>query len=79
MVRAMRAQNRKDPTVPMIQIHLIEGRAEEQKAQLAREVTEVVARVLGVSAERVQVLVNEYGRQNWSVGGAPVRNAGAAL
>ncbi len=65
--------------MPMIQIHLIEGRAEAQKAQLAREVTEVVQRVLGVSAERVHVLVNEYGHKNWSVGGAPLPSAGAAL
>ncbi len=65
--------------MPMIEIHLVEGRADEQKAQLAREVTEVVHRVLGVAPERVQVLVSEYGRQNWTVGGAPVRSASATL
>lgn len=63
--------------MPMIQIHLVEGREEHQKAQLTKEVTEVVERVLGVAAERVHVLLCEYDSENWSIGGVPVRSRGA--
>lgn len=63
-------------TMPMIHIHLVEGREPAQKAQLSKEVTDVAQRVLGVAAERVHVLVHEYESENWTIGGLPVRARG---
>ena len=63
--------------MPMIEVHLLEGRGAGQKALLSQEVTEAVQRVLGVAAERVQVLIHEYDSENWTIGGQPVRTRGA--
>ena len=65
--------------MPLLQVHLLEGRSAAVKAQLVRELTEVVESVLGSSSERISILVSEYAEGEWSVGGEPLRRPGAAL
>ncbi|GAA1124926.1 tautomerase family protein [Nocardioides aquiterrae] len=64
--------------MPLLQVHLLAGRPPALKAQLVRELTEVVERVLGSSPERVSVLVTEYAEGHWNVGGEPLRLPEAA-
>lgn len=45
--------------MPFVKIDLFEGRSNEQKAQLAREVTEVVSRVTEASKEAIHVFIND--------------------
>ena len=55
--------------MPTIRIELFEGRTPQQKAALAREITEACVRVLGGSADSVDVLFFDIARQDWSTGG----------
>lgn len=56
--------------MPTLRVELFEGRTVEQKAKLARELTEACVRVLGGSADSVDILFFDVQRQNWSTGGA---------
>ena len=55
--------------MPTIRIELFEGRTPQQKAALAREVTEACVRVLGGSADSVDVLFYDIRREDWATGG----------
>lgn len=59
--------------MPLLQVHLLEGRPPEVKAQLVRELTDTVERVLGSRPERISVLVTEYAEGQWNVAGEPLR------
>lgn len=45
--------------MPFVNIDLFEGRTAEQKAQLAREVTEVVSRITNAPKEAVHVIIKD--------------------
>ncbi|CAM3386227.1 4-oxalocrotonate tautomerase [Streptococcus pluranimalium] len=45
--------------MPFVTIDLFEGRSDEQKAQLAREVTEVVSRVASAPKEAIHIFIND--------------------
>ncbi|WP_088072431.1 tautomerase family protein [Gottfriedia luciferensis] len=55
--------------MPIIQIHLLEGRNTEVKKQLMREMNEIVCRTLDVEPSQVRILINELQKENWSVSG----------
>jgi 4-oxalocrotonate tautomerase len=54
--------------MPIVRVDLFEGRSREQKRELARGITEVVARTCGVSPDGVHVLITERTRENWARG-----------
>ncbi|ABP92000.1 Uncharacterized protein SSU98_0842 [Streptococcus suis 98HAH33] len=45
--------------MPFVRIDLFEGRTEEQKIALAREVTEVVSRNTNAPKEAIHVFIND--------------------
>ena len=47
--------------MPFVKIDLFEGRSEEQKIELAREVTEVVSRVAKAPKEAIHVTICQKG------------------
>lgn len=55
--------------MPIIEIHLIQGRTVEQKRAVAEAVCEAVTRMLGVKPEQVRLLITEHGFEEFSVGG----------
>lgn len=55
--------------MPTIRIELFEGRTPQQKAELAKEVTEACVRVLGGSPDSVDVLFFDVRREDWATGG----------
>jgi 4-oxalocrotonate tautomerase len=55
--------------MPTIRVELFEGRTREQKAALARELTEACVRVLGGSADGVDVVFFDIARHDWATGG----------
>lgn len=55
--------------MPTLRVELFEGRTAEQKRALARELTEACVRVLGGSADGVDVLFHDIRRENWATGG----------
>jgi 4-oxalocrotonate tautomerase len=68
--------------MPTIRIELFEGRSPQQKAALAKELTEACVRVLGGSADGVDVVFQDIARHDWATGGvlwsekAPPKPAG---
>lgn len=55
--------------MPTIRVELFEGRTLEQKAALARELTQACVRVLGGSGDGVDVLFHDIARHDWATGG----------
>jgi 4-oxalocrotonate tautomerase len=55
--------------MPIVHVEMWQGRSVEQKRQLAQELTEVVARISECDPATVRVLIDDYSRENWAVGG----------
>ena len=54
--------------MPIVQIHLLEGRTPERKAELIAAVTEACCRTLGSRPEAVRIILK---RENFGKGGKP--------
>lgn len=57
--------------MPIIQVHLMEGRTDSQKQDMMRRVTEAVVETLGVPPSTVRVLIQELASGHFAVGGEP--------
>jgi len=58
--------------MPIVQVQLLAGRSDAEKADLAAEVTSAVNRVLGSEPDRVQVLFCEISEGDWYRAGTPL-------
>ena len=58
-----------ETTMPTIRVELFEGRTPEQKAALAKALTEAAVRTLGGSADGVDVLFFDIRRHDWATAG----------
>ena len=58
--------------MPIIEMHLMQGRTIEQKRAVAEAVAEAVTRTLGVGPEQVRLLITEHGYEDFSVGGVTI-------
>lgn len=65
--------------MPIIRIDLLEGRSDERKRALIRNVTAAVVESLGVAPEQVRVLVSEYAPDDWAVGGVSFAERAATI
>lgn len=55
--------------MPFVHIELVAGRTSEQKMNLVKEVTEVVAKNTGAPSEKIHVILNEMQPENYAVNG----------
>ncbi|MDH6128990.1 4-oxalocrotonate tautomerase family protein [Kitasatospora sp. GP82] len=55
--------------MPFISVKQLAGRTEEQRAEIARELTETYARVTGVKPENIWVAIEEVPTENWAIAG----------
>ncbi|WP_072678532.1 tautomerase family protein [Marinobacter nauticus] len=55
--------------MPILEIHLVEGRTEEQKGDAARAVTNALVASLGVSPQQVRILITEHRSEEFYVAG----------
>ncbi|WP_454839887.1 2-hydroxymuconate tautomerase [Pseudomonas hormoni] len=62
--------------MPIAQLYIIEGRTDEQKEMLIREVSEAMSRSLDAPIERVRVLINEVPKSQFGIGGVPASKLG---
>ena len=46
--------------MPLIQIHLAEGRTEEQKKELMTGITDLTEKVIGAPRDSIRVWINEF-------------------
>ncbi|WP_324732545.1 2-hydroxymuconate tautomerase [Pseudomonas paeninsulae] len=57
--------------MPIAQLYILEGRSDEQKETLIREVSEAMARSLDAPIERVRVIITEMPKNHFGIGGEP--------
>ncbi|THF55188.1 tautomerase family protein [Pseudothauera rhizosphaerae] len=55
--------------MPIIEMHMMEGRSGELKRSVAAAVTEAVSRTLACSPETVRILITEHGAEEFYVAG----------
>ena len=55
--------------MPTIHVELFEGRSVDMKRALAQEITAACVRVLGGSADGVDVIFSDVARHDWATGG----------
>lgn len=58
--------------MPILEMHLMEGRTEEQKQRMAVAVTDALVESLGVKAESVRILITEHRNDEFYVAGSRV-------
>jgi 4-oxalocrotonate tautomerase len=55
--------------VPLVIVKMLEGRSVEQKRRLAKEITNVVVKFTGAPEEQVDVIIEDYAKENWAKAG----------
>lgn len=55
--------------MPIAQLHILEGRTNEQKETLIKEVTAAISRSIDAPEERVRVIINEMPKNHFGIGG----------
>lgn len=55
--------------MPVIEIKLWKGRTKEQKAEMAKRITEVVCEVGKTTPENVQIIFSDYEKSDWAIAG----------
>lgn len=62
--------------MPVAQINILEGRSDEQKETLIREVTDAISRSLGAPPESVRIIISEMPKQHFGIGGQSASKRG---
>ncbi len=55
--------------MPIVQVHLFEGRTVDQKRQCAKEMTDAIVRTLSCPADQVRIIFEDMKKTDYSVGG----------
>lgn len=55
--------------MPIIQMHLLEGRTVAQKRKVVKAVTDAVVESLGVPRDTVRIIISEMPSEHFAVGG----------
>ena len=55
--------------MPLVQVTMVEGRSQETKENLIREVTDAVARTADAPPETIRVILYEVPAGSWGVAG----------
>jgi len=55
--------------MPYIQVHLVEGRTQEQREKLAKAITDATAEILKVNKEDVWIEFNDMPKTHFATGG----------
>ena len=56
--------------MPIIEVHMLEGRTIEQKRELVGQMTEAVCRSLGAKPEQVRIILSEMPREDYAIAGS---------
>jgi 4-oxalocrotonate tautomerase len=55
--------------MPIVQIHLMEGRTKEKKAALVKKVTEAIIDTLEVKPENIRIILSDMKPENYAISG----------
>jgi len=62
--------------MPIIQVHLLEGRSKNLKKELIRGLTDTTCATLGVAPESVRVILQEMDPGHFGIAGKPFSERG---
>lgn len=62
--------------MPVVQVHLLEGRSDEQKEAVITEITEAMYRAVGAPKESIRVIISEMPKQHFGIGGKSAKVLG---
>ena len=62
--------------MPFAQIYMIEGRTEEQKRAVIKEVTEALERAVGAPKQSIRVWIHDVPKENWGIAGESALDLG---
>jgi 4-oxalocrotonate tautomerase len=62
--------------MPIIQVFMMEGRTDEQKAGLIDALTTAAVEQVGAPRESVRVLISETPKTHWGIGGKTAKALG---
>ncbi len=65
--------------MPLIQIHLAEGRTKEQKKELMTGITDLTEKVIGAPRDSIRVWINEFPDTDYMAGGELLKEKRARL
>ncbi|WP_349343480.1 2-hydroxymuconate tautomerase [Marinobacter sp. MMG032] len=57
--------------MPIAQLYILEGRTDEQKENLIREVSEAMSRTIDSPIQRVRVIITEMPKNHFGIAGKP--------
>ena len=60
--------------MPLVVVKMLEGRSVEQKRRLVREITDVVVKLTDAPEDQVDVIIEDYPRENWAKAGILFRD-----
>lgn len=60
--------------MPIIQVHLLEGRSLDEKRKLVANMTDAVVKSLGVKPDAVRIMLQDMARHNYAVAGELVQD-----
>lgn len=64
--------------MPFINIKMTAGATKEQKAQIVKEFTDTLVRVLGKNPQNTHIVIDEVARENWGHAGGLVSDRPSA-
>lgn len=62
--------------MPIAQLNILEGRTDEQKEMLIREVSDAISRSLDAPVESVRIIINEMPKQHFGIAGQSAKKLG---
>ena len=64
--------------MPYINLQITKGATRQQKAQIVKEFTETLVKVLGKNPQNTHIVIQEIEREDWGHGGELVAGKGLA-
>lgn len=55
--------------MPVVEVKLLEGRSDDQKARIAQEITKIMVEIGGAKTENVTVNFQDFKKTDYAVGG----------
>ncbi|WP_024822006.1 MULTISPECIES: 2-hydroxymuconate tautomerase [Aminobacterium] len=55
--------------MPIVNVHILEGRTVEQKRRLVHEMTQTICSCLDVPAEKVRIIITDMKKSDFAVAG----------
>lgn len=55
--------------MPYVNLQILKGATREQKAEIVRDITDSLARVLGKKPEHTHIVIQEIDEENWGYAG----------